>query len=301
MSKLSPSQQLDYEQTIEVVLGKWGLICYLCGKKHERRATLQIDYFNTPEAGGTLTPENMVPACKPCAKRRNQRELPTYWIQRIQEIEAEKSHIKTMSKDFVALWDLAAMVRYAPRITEDAPHAVEETGATDPVPNRRRPTRIYEHESLPLEDTETSGPYFSRPKDRQHGDIFIDCEKDVSVWDVNFVRKDKVKGAWVRMEKTVEHGTFPADWAENPAHEVYPPVDYARSITAKTPHAVDETGQKDEPKADPAVMEAARIAPDADTEVENVWFDGSLYWRELRYTHPLTGETTLSDEVFTPD
>jgi hypothetical protein len=48
-------------------------------------------------------------------------------------------------------------------------------------------------------------------------------------------------------------------------------------------------------------MRAARAAPDADTEVTQVWFDGALYWRELCYTHPVTGETTLTDEVFTPD
>jgi hypothetical protein len=272
------------------------LTCYLCGKKHERRATLQIDYLNTPEAGGALKPENMVPACKPCAKRRNQRELPTYWIQRIQEIEAEKSHIKTMTKDVAALWDLAAMVRYAPRITPDA---VE---ATDPkAPVLTRPTRIFDYYSLPAADRNAEAPMKGYPKNPQHGDIFIHATEERYVWDATWELKNGNLGNWIYLDKAAERGTFSADWASNPAHEVYPQADYAPSITPDTPHAVVGTGHKDDLEEDPVVMAAARVAPDADTEVTSVWFDGELYWRELCYTHPVTGEETLTDEVFTPD
>jgi hypothetical protein len=307
----SPSRMAGYNDTMRQLVARDGLVCFLCGHKHATVHTMQSDMRTIADAGGSFELDNLVIACKPCAKRRNGKPVGAYWRERMSAAAAEQAHIEMMARNKDVLLSLAATLRYAPRITPETPHAVVGTGSTDNVPNRRRPTRIYAYDTVPPEETESAGPNLNRPKDRQHGDIFIDFDKEVLVWDALFERKDGTRGAWLTLEKAVAREMFPADWVSNPAHEAYPPTDYAPRITPETPHAVVGTGSTtladaiadmgdDEPVADPDIMAAAQIPPDADTVVVHAWFDGELYWRELRHTNPDTGDVIVMEESFPP-
>jgi hypothetical protein len=290
-----PKKSDERDALFDAVTNRDGLVCFMCGAVHSRAATMQLDWLDHDDLDVTNL-DHVILACKTCVRRRDKRPLMAYLKTRLSAARAEVAHLSVLPEDIRIKQMLTRPIHYAPRIT---PGAVE---ATDPkAPVLTRPTRIFEYYSLPDADRNAEAPFKSYPKNPQHGDIFIHATEEVQVWDATWELKNGSVGTWPLLTKAVERGTFPADWARNPAHEVYPPADYAPSITPETPHAVVGTGHNDALEEDPVVMAAARVAPDADTEVTSVWFDGELYWRELCYTHPVTGEETLTDEVFTPD
>ena len=95
----SPSRMSGYDLLFEAAVRQHGLTCFLCGMTHARSETLQVDFVVPLDRGGDASFENAIPACRPCAKRRNRRPLGQYFSQRLVEAEREAAYIRTMTEN----------------------------------------------------------------------------------------------------------------------------------------------------------------------------------------------------------
>ena len=114
--KMTPSRRSDYAAMYVTLLDRDPLVCFLCGERHTRSAAMQVDYVVPPSAGGKFVAENLVLACKPCAKRRNQKPLSVYWQQRLVASRGEATHITALIEDPTIMERIRAATAYAPRI-----------------------------------------------------------------------------------------------------------------------------------------------------------------------------------------
>jgi hypothetical protein len=114
-----------YSDTLNALVARDGLVCFLCGKKHATVHTMQSDLVK-PDVGFDM--DNAVLTCKPCAKRRNGKPLGAYWKERLSAAAAELAHIEAIGRNEDVLDNLRTLMAYAPRITPKTHDAVEVTG-----------------------------------------------------------------------------------------------------------------------------------------------------------------------------
>ena len=193
----SPSRMAGYAETMRGLVARDGLVCFLCGHKHATVHTMQGDMRN-PDNGFEL--DNLVIACKPCAKRRNGKRIGAYWRERMSAAASEIAHINMMAANqetLRALSDTLSLV----------PHAVDGTGHTEPVEakpweNLAQPVRVFNYDRLT--DAEYVAGWPAEWLEPQHGDVYQEVTKDYVF--------DSADQKWVTLEAAQERGEFPEDW-----------------------------------------------------------------------------------------
>jgi hypothetical protein len=101
----SPSRRSDYAETVRAAADRDGLSCFLCGHKHATVHTLQVDMLTHAKE---FSLDNVVLACRPCAKRRNGKSISAYWQERFTAAAAELAHIETMGRNKDTIMQLRA-------------------------------------------------------------------------------------------------------------------------------------------------------------------------------------------------
>jgi hypothetical protein len=119
-----PSRTAGYQGVTRDLVAIHGMVCFLCGHKHATVHTLQADPINRDKP---FDIDNLIVACKPCAKRRNGKPIGAYWNERLSAAATEIAHIKAVGLNKEVIMNLREA--YAPRIT--TPNAVGITGVTD--------------------------------------------------------------------------------------------------------------------------------------------------------------------------
>jgi hypothetical protein len=119
-----PSRNAGYQGVTRDLVARDGQVCFLCGHKHATVHTLQADAKNRDKP---FDLDNLIVACKPCAKRRNGKPIGAYWNERLSAAATEIAHINSVALNKEVIMSLREA--YAPRIT--TPNAVGITGSTD--------------------------------------------------------------------------------------------------------------------------------------------------------------------------
>ena len=128
----SPSRTAGYSNLLAGAVARDGLICFLCGQIHTRSDTMQVDFRTPLDNGGALGIDNVIPVCKPCAKRRNQSAIGAYWRKRLIDAQREIAYIHQMAGDADILRAISATVTFGDRSTLQAVEpAAEPNGDAD--------------------------------------------------------------------------------------------------------------------------------------------------------------------------
>jgi hypothetical protein len=191
----SPSRMAGYAETMRGLVARDGLVCFLCGHKHATVHTMQGDMRN-PAIGFEL--ENLVIACKPCAKRRNGKRIGAYWRERKSAAAAEIAHINMMVEDQEVLKALSATLSLVPNAVEETGHA-----EADPFALPENPT-VYNYDRMLPEDFDDGYP--ANPK---HGDVYYYTGyvngQDEYVFDGK-------SGKWKGFAWATKNDLIPEDW-----------------------------------------------------------------------------------------
>lgn len=90
----------------QYVLEKWGRKCVYC---HATGVPLEIDHVIPKSKGGTNRASNLVPACRPCNRTKDNRPVEDFLSSQPRLLAGIKAQLKTPLKDAAAM----NMVRYA--------------------------------------------------------------------------------------------------------------------------------------------------------------------------------------------
>ena len=190
----SPSRSAGYVNLLPEAIAQHGLVCYLCGQIHSRADTMQAD-FKSPQNEGRSG--NVIPVCKTCAKRRKQSPIGSYWKKRLIDAQREIAYITQMVEDADIMARLTATV-----ILSNSGSVEETESFGKPWENLKRRPRFYNSTTLKSDELTN----VNKPKDTQHGDIFVDHDNDEE-----FVY-DGVNKKWIFLEKAEERGLLPDVW-----------------------------------------------------------------------------------------
>jgi hypothetical protein len=122
-----PSRNAGYQGVTRDLVAIHGMVCFLCGHKHATVHTLQADALNRDKP---FEIDNLIVACKPCAKRRNGKPIGAYWQERLSAAATEIAHINAVALNKEVILSLREAA--APPVDEiTTPNAVGITGVTD--------------------------------------------------------------------------------------------------------------------------------------------------------------------------
>ena len=230
-----PSRTAGYKGLTRDLVARDGQVCFLCGHKHATVHTLQADPINRDK---DFELDNLIVACKPCAKRRNGKPIGAYWHERLSAAAAEIAHIEVIGRNkevILSLREASVPVAKGPT----TPNAVGITGSTVPT----RAPRFYDYTNMAYDDSGDDG----RPLDVQHLDVFAD-EHARGEGGFKVYLVEDGEGAWKSMKWAVKNDKVPEGWETSDKLAIWPDTeadaDYASRIT--TPNAVDGTGSTDE-------------------------------------------------------
>jgi len=170
----SPSRNAGYSNLLADVVGRDGLVCFLCGQIHTRADTMQIDFRVPLDNDGVPDYGNAIPTCKTCAKRRNQSPIGAYWRKRLIDAQRELAYIRQAVEDKDILAAITTTVLSAAAVplrdVTGAASAEVEPKTAGKVEKPKRRTRLYNSNTILPEDVGASG----WPLDLQRGDIYMD-------------------------------------------------------------------------------------------------------------------------------
>lgn len=156
---------------------------------------MQIDFKKPLALGGEATPENAIPTCNTCAKRRNRTPIGAYLRKRLVDAQREVDYITNLAGKREVLDALAASA------TVYASGIQSEPQDTKPWENLARRVRVYNSERMESEDYD---PMTHRPRDAQYGDVYVDYggSGDEMVY----------VGKWRLFDAAQSDGQIPESW-----------------------------------------------------------------------------------------
>lgn len=201
----SPSRKAGYSSLMVDAVARDGLTCFLCGQIHTRTDTMQVDFRKPLENGGQPDSDNAIPVCKPCAKRRNQSPVGTYWRKRLIDAQREISYIHQMAEDTEILRAIAATVRVDRGVPlREGTGAQAPSGEVKPWENLPRRVRFYNSAMLGEADYDRAT---NRPRHAQHGDVYADYGNA----DEEYIY-DSASRKWLYVSTAQERGVIPEQW-----------------------------------------------------------------------------------------